>query len=107
MGEVVSSRQVRSYEHPHLKLSIFENVVQHGDGDPSVYFDVVLYRRVRDKNTGKFFWKRGPNYKPNDIDHLIGLLTDASRYLNPNGGGVENHLESKGGGGGNDDTGGA
>jgi hypothetical protein len=48
------------------------------------YYDVVIYRRVRDK-TGDQVWRRGANLKPTDLPDLLELLGEIAQYLRARG----------------------
>lgn len=70
------SRLLKTYTQGYLSICIYLNVVQGCD-----YYDIVIHRRIRDRQTGQQVWRRGANLKPTDLTDACELLQEAREYL--------------------------
>lgn len=67
-----SSIRERSYGKGQILVAVYRNEI-----DSRVYYDTVIYRRIR--QGGEF--RRGTNLKPHDLPLLVELLSQAGEYL--------------------------
>jgi hypothetical protein len=63
----------------YLSVCIYRNI-NHG----MVYYDTVIYRKIRLKNWGGSKYQRGANLKMKDLPILIDLLKVADEYFREN-----------------------
>ena len=69
MPSVKRSEQIKILREDHVSISIYRNTI-----DEKVYYDIVpcrlIYIRQSD-GSRKRVWKRGANFKPEDIPKLM------------------------------------
>lgn len=79
MPSVRRSEQIKILREDYVSISIYRNVV-----DDKTYYDIVPARLIyvrQEDGSKKRVWKRGANFKPDDIPRLIRLLLQAAELL--------------------------
>lgn len=74
------SRILKTSNQGYVSVSVY---LDHRAG--RTFYDIVIYRKVRDKTTGASTWKRGANLKPTDIPSLVYVLQEIQAYLEAKG----------------------
>jgi len=69
------SRLMRMFREEFVSVCVYKTVHEH-----MTFYDTVIFRKV--KSNGELKFKRGANFKPEDIPRLIELLKEVDQYLN-------------------------
>lgn len=74
-------RLLRMYRAGYLSVCVYKNVYRNGNAANRVFYDIVIYRKIRLPAGGGFEYRRGCNLKPTDLKHLAGLIAEADEFL--------------------------
>lgn len=72
-GKKKYSRLVRLFRDGYISVAVYKSV--HDSG--KVFYDIVVYRKTKNKETGEYEYKRGVNLKPEDCLIASNLLNEA------------------------------
>ena len=66
-----------SVKDGNCKVSTFINKSSNGN----IYYDIVILRKIKDKESGELIYKKGANIKPSDLRSLIELLLQTESLI--------------------------
>lgn len=76
IGDKKYGRLVRMFKEGYVSICIYKNVYEN-----KVFYDIVIYRKIKNNKDGSPIYKRGANLKPIDLKDLLVLLKEVDFFL--------------------------